>query len=79
VVPHRLKRLTEFTWLTEFSVMGLPARRTRNAIVHTGVITGLSALVAAVFGMVNWEAESIVLGVYAIVVVVVAAYALRRP
>jgi hypothetical protein len=59
--------------------MGLPARRTRRAIAQTGVVTGLTALVAAVFGVVAWEAQLIVLGVMAIVVVVVAAYVLSRP
>jgi len=59
--------------------MGLPARRTRRTVVHTGVMTGLPALIAVVLGVAGWEAEVIVLAVIAIVVIIVGAYALSRP
>jgi hypothetical protein len=59
--------------------MEFPARRTTRTVVHAGVVTGLTALVAAVFGTVGWEAELIVLGVIAIVVIVAGAYVLSRP
>ena len=59
--------------------MGLPARRTTRTAAHAGIVAGLTALVAALLGVVGWEAELIVVGVLAIVVIVVAAYVLSRP
>jgi hypothetical protein len=61
------------------SCMGLPARRTMRTVAHVGVVTGLVALVAVVFGVVGWEGELIVVGVIAAVAIVVAAYVLSRP
>jgi hypothetical protein len=56
--------------------MALPVRRTTRTVVHIGVVTGLTALVAAVFGTVG---ELTAVGVTAIVVIVVGAYVLSRP
>ncbi len=48
-----------------------PARGTRWAIVHTGAATSAILVIAAVFGVVAWVADLIVVGVVAIVVTIV--------
>jgi hypothetical protein len=50
-----------------------------HAIVHAGVWTGLAAVAVAVFGVVTWIADLIIVGVIAIVVTIAAAYVLSRP
>jgi hypothetical protein len=47
--------------------------------VHTRAATGATVIIAAVFGVVGWVADLIVVGVIAIVVSIIAAYALSRP
>jgi hypothetical protein len=59
--------------------MSLPARRARQAVVHSGAMTGLAAIVIVVFGVASWVADLIVVGVVAIVVTVVVAYVLSHP
>jgi hypothetical protein len=61
----------------------LPAKRATRAVLHatasTVVFAGVAAAIVAVLGVATWVAEMIVVGVIAVVVTVVAAYALSRP
>jgi hypothetical protein len=61
----------------------LPARRATRAVVHATAFTivsaGVAAVIVAVLGVAGWVASMIVVGVIAVVVTVVAAYALSRP
>jgi hypothetical protein len=59
--------------------MSLPAKRARRTVVHTSATIGAVAVIAAVFGVVAWVANLIVVGVIAIVATVVGAYVLSRP
>ena len=80
--PARRRRSIT-VWAGKVSPDGLPARRSRHAVVHaaasTAVTVGVAAVIATVLGVAGWMATLIVVGVIAVVVVVAAAYVLSRP
>ena len=83
MIQQRLCRRPNASRLENVRGVPLPAKRATRAVLRatasTVVFAGVAAAIDAVLGAATWVAEMIVVGVIAVVVTVVAAYALSRP